>query len=80
MWTHLVEAFPEVSRKIRLALPCVGLDSLCAGLLEMKFSAFDVIYAYDIDFRLCHTCSPSTASVSGLVEMLASAKQGTSSL
>ena len=52
MWTHLVEAFPEVSRKIRLALPCVGLDSLCAGLLEMKFSAFDVIYAYDIDSSL----------------------------
>ena len=52
MWTHLIEQFPQVCRRVRLALPCIGLDSLCMGLQEMKFDAFDIVYAYDTDGSL----------------------------
>ena len=34
------------------ALPCVGLDALGAGLLEMNWDAFEVVYAYNIDASL----------------------------
>ncbi len=52
MWTHLIERFGDASWKIRLALPCIGLDSLCTGLREMRFDAFEVLYAYDTDAAL----------------------------
>ena len=37
---------------MRFALPCVGLDALGAGLLEIDWKAFEVVYAYDIDASL----------------------------
>ena len=48
-WTHLIQAMPVVGRRMRLALPCVGLDALGHGLLEMNWDGFEVTYAYDID-------------------------------
>ena len=37
---------------MRLALPCLGLDALGAGLLEINWDAFEVAYAHDIDASL----------------------------
>ena len=51
-WTHLIQAMPVVGRKMRLALPCIGLDALGHGLGGMKWDAFEVPYVYDIDESL----------------------------
>ena len=51
-WSHFIQPLPAVGRKMRFALPCVGLDALGAGLLEIDWKAFEVVYAYDIDASL----------------------------
>ena len=51
-WSHLVAALPALSRKVRLALPCIGLDALGHGLLEMGWDNFEVSYAHDVDSAL----------------------------
>ena len=52
-WLHLVGLLPQVtSRKVKLALPCIGLDALGWGLHEAGWESYGVNYAYDIDMRL----------------------------
>lgn len=51
-WSHLVAALPALSRKVRLALPCIGLDALGNGFLEMGWDNFEVLYAHDVDLAL----------------------------
>ena len=49
-WLHLVGQLPKVtSRKVKLALPCIGLDALGWGLQEAGWESYEVTYAYDID-------------------------------
>ena len=36
-------------RKLRMALPCVGLDGISAGLQELRWDGVDVIHAFDVD-------------------------------
>ena len=38
-----------VSRKVKLALPCIGADALGMGLKEMQWSAAEIAYAWDVD-------------------------------
>ena len=35
-----------------LALPCLGMDALSAGLREIGWDGFEIAYAYDIDESL----------------------------
>lgn len=51
-WAHLIAVFPCLSRKLRLALPCIGLDGLGAGLQEVQWGQVHISYAYDIDESL----------------------------
>ena len=52
-WLHLVGQLPQVtSRKVKLALPCIGLDALGWGLKEAGWESYEVTYAYDIDMNL----------------------------
>ena len=52
-WLHLVGQLPKVtSRKVKLALPCIGLDALGWGLREAGWESYEVTYAYDIDESL----------------------------
>ena len=37
------------SRKVKLALPCIGADALGMGLREMDWSAVEIAYAWDVD-------------------------------
>ena len=32
-----------------MALPCVGLDAISAGLQELRWDGVDVIHAFDVD-------------------------------
>ena len=48
-WKHLVPEFPTVSRKVKLALPCIGADALGMGLKEMNWHATEIAYAWDVD-------------------------------
>ena len=48
-WKHLVQVFPTVSRKVQLALPCIGADALGMGLKEMNWHATEIAYAWDVD-------------------------------
>ena len=49
-WLHLVGQLPQVtSRKVKLALPCIGLDALGWGLQEAGWESYKVAYTYDID-------------------------------
>lgn len=66
-WLHLVGQLPSVtSRKVKLALPCVGLDALGWGLREANWDSYEVTYAYDIDINLAsalrHLHGQQTAS------------------
>ena len=49
IWKHLLPDFPHVSRKVKLALPCIGADALGMGLREMDWSAVEIAYAWDVD-------------------------------
>jgi len=52
-WLPLVGRLPSVtSRKIKLALPCIGLDALGWGLREAGWESYEVTYAYDTDLSL----------------------------
>ena len=51
-WAHLIPAFPSLHRKLQVALPCMGLDGIGAGLQEVKWDGVDVIHAFDIDPEL----------------------------
>ena len=48
-WKHLVQVFPTVSRKVKLALPCIGADALGMGLKEMNWHGTEIAYAWDVD-------------------------------
>ena len=48
-WAHLIPEFPTLRRKLRVALPCVGLDGISAGLQEVRWDGVDVIHAFDVD-------------------------------
>ena len=53
IWKHLIPEFPVVSRKVTLALPCIGADALGMGLREMDWSAnVEIAYAWDVDRSL----------------------------
>lgn len=49
IWKHLVPEFPAVSRKVTLALPCIGADALGMGLRSMDWNAVEIAYAWDVD-------------------------------
>ena len=51
-WAHLVPNLPQLRRKLRAALPCIGLDGIGAGLWEVGWAGMDIIHAYDIDTEL----------------------------
>ena len=52
-WLHLVGRLPNVtSRKVKLALPCIGLDALGWGLREAGWESYEITYAYDTDMSL----------------------------
>ena len=36
-WAHLIPEFPTLRRKLRVALPCVGLDGMSTGLQEVRW-------------------------------------------
>ena len=36
VWKHLLPEFPDVSRKVKLALPCIGVHALGAGVRAMQ--------------------------------------------
>ena len=48
-WAHLVPRFPALNRKLRLALPCIGLDGIGSGLKEMEWDGVDIVHAFDVD-------------------------------
>ena len=54
-WSHMIPAFPQMDRKMTLALPCLGMDALSAGLREIHWDGFEIAYAYDIDESLIPT-------------------------
>jgi site-specific DNA-cytosine methylase len=54
-WSHVIPAFPQMDRKMTLALPCLGMDALSAGLREIHWDGFEIAYAYDIDESLIPT-------------------------
>jgi site-specific DNA-cytosine methylase len=62
----MVSHIPDINRKLRLALPCIGLDGLGAGLIELKWHHFEIIYAFDVDPELAsalvHLHGPQGAS------------------
>ena len=51
-WAHLLPAFPFLRRRLRVALPCIGLDGIGAGLQEVQWDGIDVIHAFDVDLDL----------------------------
>lgn len=51
-WAHLVGSLPRLHRKLRLALPCIGLDGLGAGLRALRWTDYEIIYAFDVDDAL----------------------------
>jgi site-specific DNA-cytosine methylase len=54
-WAHMILGFFQKDRKVTLALPCLGMDSLSAGLREIPWDGFEVAHAYDIDESLSPT-------------------------
>jgi C-5 cytosine-specific DNA methylase len=54
-WSHMIPAFLQMDRKMTLALPCLGMDALSAGLREIHWDGFEIAYAYDIDESLIPT-------------------------
>ena len=52
IWKHLLPPFPSVSRKVRVALPCMGAHALGSGLREMDWPAVEIAYAWDVDASL----------------------------
>ncbi len=51
-WAHLIPKLPELTRKLRIALSCVGLDFLSSGLQEIGWHGVDVAHAFDVDREL----------------------------
>jgi len=51
-WTHLMGSLPRLQRKLRLALPCIGLDGLGAGLRTLHWKDCEIVYAFDVDEAL----------------------------
>ena len=52
VWKHLLPEFPDVSRKVKLALPCIGAHALGAGLRDMHWQGMEISYAWDVDTSL----------------------------
>ena len=52
VWKHLLPAFPDVSRKVKLALPCIGAHALGAGLRDMHWQGVGISHAWDVDTSL----------------------------
>ena len=61
-WSHLIPLFPQLDRKLSLALPCFGIEGLSAGLREIPWDGYEIAYAFDIDESLVpvllHTHGP----------------------
>ena len=51
-WAHLVPPFPALARRLRVALPCIGLDGMGNGLKEVRWDGIHISHAYDIDTDL----------------------------
>jgi len=51
-WKHLIGSLPPLHRKLRLALPCIGLDALGVGLRALGWHDFELKYACDVDPKL----------------------------
>ena len=55
-WFHVGGQLPKVtSRKVKLALPRIGLDALGWGFHEAGWKSYEVTYACDIDASLLPT-------------------------
>ena len=52
VWKHLLPEFPDVNRKVKLALPCIGAHALGAGLRDMHWQGVEISYAWDVDASL----------------------------
>ena len=52
LWSHLIPAMPQMGRKLKLALPCIGMDALGAGLRELRWDGYEITYGYDVDESL----------------------------
>ena len=69
-WKQLLSQFPQVNRKVKLALPCIGMDALGHGLQEMEWDSTEVVYAYDTDGALIpallHVHGPEQMSKSNI--------------
>ena len=48
----MLPAFPFLRRRLRVALPCIGLDGIGAGLQEVQWDGVDVILAFGVDLDL----------------------------
>ena len=51
-WAHLVPSIPPLRRKLRAALPCIGLSGISEGLWHVGWMGMEIIHAYDIDTEL----------------------------
>jgi len=51
-WKHLIGSLPPLRRKLRMALPCIGLDALGVGLKALGWHDFELTYACDVDPKL----------------------------
>ena len=51
-WKHLIGGLPPLRRKLKMALPCVGLDALGVGLRALDWHDFEITYACDVDSKL----------------------------
>ena len=59
VWKHLLPDFPDVSRKVKLALPCIGAHALGAGLRGMHWQGVKFSYAWDVSYvfaAISHGC------------------------
>ena len=46
VWKHLLPEIPDVSRKVKLALPCIGAHSVGAGLHNVHWQGVEMAYAW----------------------------------
>ena len=51
-WAHLIPNLPLLQRKLRVALPCIGLSGISEGMWHVGWKGMEIIHAYDIDTEL----------------------------
>ena len=51
-WKHVIGGLPPLRRKLKMALPCIGLDALGVGLRVLDWHDFEITYARDVYSKL----------------------------